>query len=196
MDSLAGSSQVGGASRTGPRRHVRPVLIVALIVAVVAGLYLSAAGPTGRGPRVTVLPELSQPSLELLPSSVAGLELTSGVSGQVAVDEITGLHVTGFPVSWAEVAWYANGRITVWVSRGPGSGPGAAKLADRMATRIGEGDSPFTPPRSVPGLEGVWTTRGFDQIHYFYASGDAVWWLSADPGLGRRALTDLLGATG
>jgi hypothetical protein len=31
------------------------------------------------------------------------------------------------------------------------------------------------------------------QVHYFFADGSQVWWLSSEPGLGRAALTDLLG---
>jgi hypothetical protein len=195
MESAADASEIGHPSRERARHLARPLLSVAAIVAIVVGLYLSAAGMSGDGPRVAVLPTPEQVPLELLPPTAAGLDLSSSLTGQGAVDTITSLHVTGFAVSWAEVAWYANGRVTVWVARGPADGPDASKLADRMAARIRAHDaSPFTAPKSVPEAEGVWRTEGFDQVHFFFARDGAVWWVSADPGLGRDALSGLLGA--
>jgi hypothetical protein len=167
-------------------------LVVFVVVAVFAALYVSAASRAG-GPRVSVLPDLvSGPQPVSLPAAVAGLQRSSSLTGKQAIAEIRGLHVTGFPVSWAEVGWYDDGRVTVWSSRGPDGGPSAERLARRMATRLNDGGSPFTPPVPVTWAKGVWTTEGFDQVHFFFAAGDAVWWVSADADVADAALTDVL----
>jgi hypothetical protein len=180
--------------QTGARRFVRPVLVVVLIVAGVVALYLSAASRADDGARVTVLPGLTERSSSTLPPTVAGLALTSQVTGQEAVDQIESLHISDVPVTWAEVGSYADGQASVWASRGPADGPSAAKLVERMAARIDEGGSGFGAPKPVEWASGVWRTTGFDQDHYFFAGPDyTVWWLSVEPSLGQAALTDLLG---
>jgi len=181
--------------QAGPRRFVRPVLVVVFIVAGVVALYLSAAGRADDGARVTVLPGLTEQSSSILPTTVAGLALTSQLTGQDAVDQIEGLHISDVPVTWAEVGSYEDGLATVWASRGPSDGPSAARLVERMAARIDQGDSGFGAPEPVDWATGVWHTTGFDQDHYFFAApDDTVWWLSVEPSLGQAALTDLLGA--
>jgi hypothetical protein len=180
-------------SAQSARRLARPVLVVIVIVGAIVGLYLSAASLTDDERLVTVLPDVQPPSLEALPASIAGYALSSQLTGLEAVSEISNLHLTGFQVDWAEVGWYGDGQVAAWVSRGPADGPSAARLVDRMAARIGKGDTPFSTPEEVAGLQGVWTTEGADQVHYFFAIGDTVWWLSADPGLGESALTEVLG---
>jgi hypothetical protein len=177
------------------RRLVRPVLVVLVIVGAIAGLYLSSARLIDDERRVTVLPDVlpATPSLEALPPSIAGYALSSQLTGPEAVSEISNLHLTGFQVDWAEVGWYGDGQVASWASRGAADGARATKLVDRMAARIGEGDTPFSTPEEVAGLQGVWATEGAGQVHYFFAAGDTVWWLSADPGLGESALTEVLG---
>jgi len=180
----------------GPRRFVRPGFVVVLIVGAVAALYLSAAGlADGEAQRVTVLPDVAPPTatLEALPPSIAGYALGSQLTGQEAVNAISDLHLTGLQVGWAEVGWYGDGEVAAWVSRGPAEGAGPDKMVNQMAARIGKGDTPFTPPTEVPGLKGVWTTEGNGQVHYFFAADGKVFWLSADPGIGDSALTELLG---
>lgn len=180
----------------GSRRFVRPTLVIVVIVGAVLALYLSSARLTVGDPqRVTVLPDV-QPTtttLRALPQSISGYALASQLTGPEAVTEISNLHLAGFPIEWAEVGWYGNGEIAAWVSRGPADGPSAEEMVNRMAARIGKGDTPFTPPQEMTGLKGVWTTEGAGQVHYFFAADGKVLWLSADPGLGEPALTELLG---
>ena len=180
----------------GPRRFARPTFVIVVIVGAVAALYLSAARLTDdEARRVTVLPDVAPiDTLEALPQSIAGYPLATQLTGPEAVTEITNLHLTGFPIDWAEVGWYGDGEVAGWVSRGPADGPSPERLANRMAARIGEGDTPFTPPTEVAGLKGVWTTEGAGQVHYFFAADGKVYWLSADPAIGESALTELLGA--
>jgi hypothetical protein len=175
-----------------PRKTVRAVAVVAVIVACAAGLLVISTPSGDGGPSVRVLPGApSTPDLELLPPTLAGVDLTSQLTGQQAVAQVMDLHLTGFPLSWAEVAWYGD-QAVAWVARGrAGQEPSAlaAKMADSIAKA---GDSGFTPPEPVEGLPGVWQTTGFDQLHYFFAAGDAVWWVSAADGIGDAALTELL----
>jgi hypothetical protein len=63
-----------------------------------------------------------------------------------------------------------------------------------MTDRIAEGGTPFSSPRKVSGLRGVFVTHGNGQVHYYFFRGGAVWWLAADRGLARSALAETLGA--
>ncbi len=128
----------------------------------------------------------------VLPSTLGGLPATVHVTGQDAVDVVAGLHLGDVPVDEAEVAEYGSGREVVWVSR---SGTVSADtLVTQMTDRIAQGDTPFSTPRKVPTLRGVFRTVGNDQVHYYFARGEAVWWLAADRALARQALAEILGA--
>jgi hypothetical protein len=182
------------------RASLHSLVVVVVITAAATALYLSAAGHADDAVRVRVLPipEAQSPAeisnaVEALPPNLAGLPLSLSTTGSQAVDEIAGLHLTGLQVAWAEIGSYAQGKIFAWVSRGPAEGPSASTLVARMAQRIGEGGSSFGLPTQVRWADGVWTTSGVGQVHYFFSAGNQVWWLSSQPELGRTALTDLLG---
>ncbi len=173
------------------RRVLRPALTVVLISVATSVIYLSAAAGT-HGPRVSSIDGPAAAPV-LLPDSLAGLERSDQLTGDDAVAEVDGLHITGFRVNRAEVGWYGEGAATVWVSRHDGA-PGAEKLVERMASRIAASDSRFAPPVELKGSPGVWTTTGLGQTHAFFARSGTVWWLSADRSVVDAALADLLGA--
>lgn len=130
----------------------------------------------------------------MLPASLAGLPATARITGTEAVDVVTGLHFGDVPVDEAEVAEYGGGRAIVWLSWS--ASVSAAALVARMTDRIAAGDTPFSSPRKVSSLRGVYATAGNGQVHYYFSRGGAVWWLAADRGLARRALAEVLGAAG
>lgn len=133
----------------------------------------------------------------LLPPSLSGMPMAESVTGAEAVRGVEQLHGTSFPMESAEIARYAgvDGMAMVWVAVA-GDPADATDLMRRMVDRISEGSSPFEPPRRIAGKPGVWSTRGMGQAHYFFARGDSVWWVSADPGMGDRVLPRLLKVAG
>jgi hypothetical protein len=186
-----------------PRGPLRPLLVglsAVVLLAVSIGWYLSAhparqgademamAGTNG------AMPGMSR-SDDPLPATLAGAPMTNEVTGPQAIRQIASLHGTDMPIESAEIGQYADGRLTVWMSTGADAA-GAADMVVRMGERISGGGSPFTPPRPFAAEPGVWSTRGMGQMHFFFASGDAVWWLAADPGLARSALSELIVAAG
>jgi hypothetical protein len=126
-----------------------------------------------------------------VPDRLAGLPLTSSVTGSEAIREVAAIHGSTFPVRAAVVATYADGRATIWVSRAPDPATAAAQVAEMMEG-IARGTSPFTEPHELPGVAGVFATSGMGQRHYFFARGDVVWWIASDPSLGRRILSETL----
>ncbi len=191
----------GNEVRVGSVGALRTVSIglagVAVLAAAVAW-YLSSAGETGSVPRMDGMPmggSETQASLGILPRTLAGLPMTEEVTGPDAVSEVAKLHGSDFPISSAEIAQYAGGRAMVWVSMSADAAT-SATMAEDMAARIAEGGSPFDPPKALPGEEGVWVTHGRGQVHYFFARGDEVWWLSADRGIARLALSEVLEVAG
>jgi len=66
-------------------------------------------------------------------------------------------------------------------------------MAAQMAEAIGGGQTPFTEP--VEMQPGVWMSEGLGQVHYFFAAGNGVWWISVDPALGDDALQQALVAS-
>jgi len=129
-------------------------------------------------------------SMSLLPRTLAGMTMTARVTGRDALEQVGQLHGEEFPIASAEIAEYGVG-ATVWVSVSADAAT-SATMAKDMAARISEGGSPFDPPKVLHGEKRVWVTHGMGRVHYFFARGDAVWWLSADRGIARRALSDLL----
>ncbi len=182
-----------GSATSSPRGAggLRPLWVALAGAAVLflgTGGYLLAGGPGG-SEESPPAPEPS-PSEIALPTTFAGLPLVDGRTGREAVDETARLHGLSFPLVSAAIGRYegSGGTAEVWIAAA--AGPAAARdLARRMADRMGEGRGPFDPPRLRS--PGVWETRGLGQAHYFLATGSEVWWISADPGIVRRALADL-----
>lgn len=126
----------------------------------------------------------------VLPGMLAGLQLTGSVTGPDAVKQVSALHDERFPITSAEIAQYASGRAMVWVSWSADA-PAAETMVEQMAARISEGGSPFDAPEPLSGEKGVWVTHGMGQEHFFFSKGNAVWWISADRQIARRALSEI-----
>lgn len=185
-----------------PRGLLRPLLVgvsAVVLLTLAIGWYLSAhPAPQGTdemamGSADGAMPAVSR-SDDPLPATLAGASMTDEVTGPQAIRQIASLHGTDFPIVSAEIGQYADGRLTVWMST-ESDAAGAADMVARMGERISGGGSPFAPPRPFEAEPGVWITRGMGQVHFFFARGDAVWWLTADPSLARSALSELMAAT-
>lgn len=184
-----------------PRGLLRPLIVgvsVVVLLTLSIGWYLSAH-PTPQGADAMAMggangamPVMSRGD-DPLPATLAGAPMTDEVTGSQAIQQISSLHGTDMPMVSAEIGQYANGRLTVWMST-ESDPAGAADMVVRMRERISGGGSPFDPPRPFAAEPGVWTTRGMGQMHFFFARGDVVWWLAADPHLARSALSDLMAA--
>jgi len=201
----AGRSEAGGeADALGPAPSWRRVLVTAL--AGIAVLAVGIAWYVGtHGAEVPAMSEGMQgmatggqggftsetaASPSVLPGTLAGLELTGSVTGPDAVRQVSALHDEQFPITSAEVARYASGRAMVWVSWSADAAT-AKTMVEQMAAKISQGGSPFDEPEPLSGEKGVWVTRGMGQEHFFFSKGNAVWWISADGRIARRALSEI-----
>ncbi len=181
----------GSSSRLHLPSGLRPSsgsVVGALIVVAAVWLYASAAGFSTTTAPAAAPPVPSVP-LRLLPPSLGRFELAWKITGDEALTQIDQLHLGRFPLESAEVAGYGSG-VTAWVAV-PGSATSAAVLVDEMRTAIARGGSPFSTPVRVPGPPGMWRTEGNGQVHVFFASGGALWWLAADPSSAESALAAL-----
>ena len=168
-------------------------LLVVLSLLVAGAAWVAANRHGGPAPIPPTAPAAGS-FREVLPPSLAGLPVTTHLTGREAVDAVMGLHIGEVPVDAAEIADYGGGRVQVsvsWTTAEP-----APALVARMTERIGAGDTPFLPPHRVRRLPGVWTTSGNGQTHYYFAREGGVWWLGADPALADDAVVELLEVAG
>jgi len=175
------------------------VTVVALGV-IGVGLYRSVAPSVAGGDDMTQMasmaPMRSASGIEsALPRRLAGSTMRDELTGASAVEAVGSLHGLSFDIVDAVVATYdgAGGRVEVWGSTTDSTGA-ADDMVRSMADRIAEGHSPFSMPLEQGA--GIWRTRGLGAVHYFFAGGGAVWWVTAEPGSIDAALEQVLEVAG
>jgi hypothetical protein len=181
---LYATPQGSTGKRLKTRHYVFLVIVVAtaVILAWSLSLLAVAAPPDGR-------------SIRLLPASVGDLALaveSSGAQARVQVEQLHG-KVLGAGLDQAWVGEYGDPpRATVWVTRSVRREDAEALLA-RMATRLGDGDSPFQliGPVAVGGAHG-YELEGMGQKHYYFLIGSDLYWLAIDPSLAVVGFGDLV----
>ncbi len=127
-----------------------------------------------------------------LPTQIAGLDLTSSVSGESAIVEFTSMHGKEFPVTSGSIGYYGDGRITLWLA-GTDNKSIAIDMVSDMQARIAEGNSPFTPVKQIQdNNRKVYVLEGMGQKHYYFQSKNLVIWLAVDPAFADKALQQVL----
>jgi len=130
-----------------------------------------------------------------LPPSLGSLHLEQVKSDEEARLEINRLH--GKPITFQRgyVGTYVadNGSAKLWVSEHSSTGDAAAALA-KMARGMKlakSGEFWHLQEISIEGLQ-VYFVLGMGQAHYFFAKGNRVYWLAADPLLAKQTIRDLV----
>jgi len=168
----------GAPRRSRVRLAVESTLAVVLVGAIAVGLYTVVA-PSPAGGHDMAQMSAGRPTGGPLPRRLAGSTLREELTGAQAIEAVASLHGLSFDIRDAVVARYegAGGSIEVWGSRTDGAAA-ADEMARSMADRIADGGSPFSMPRETGA--GIWRVRGLGAVHYFFARGDAVWWVTAE----------------
>jgi len=158
------------------KRAAALVLLAAGLLLVAAALFLSLHAGGGAGAP--------------FPPSLAGLPLSSHLTGADAVASIQQLHGRQFPMADGVVAVYGEGSAVLWVSLAVDEAA-AAELAELMRVRIAAGQSPFVE-QGVSELDGITlhALDGMGQRHFYWQSGALVLWLAADESTSGQALLD------
>jgi hypothetical protein len=132
---------------------------------------------------------------EVLPASLAGLDMVAWIDGDPAKAQTEQLHGKGlgqgFDEAW--IARYGDGaESTLWVSRSA-SADDAETLMDRMTVSIEKGTSPFTnlTIEEVDEVEVV-ALDGMGQKHYYFRVANDLYWLGIEPALGQQGLEELV----
>jgi len=136
---------------------------------------------------------VSDPQVEALPPSLAGLALRSAGYGAEAVAEVARLHRAQFPLTTGAVGIYGpQAEATVWAA-GTLSGLMARDMLKQMEESISQGNSPFAPV-GMSALDGrpVFELTGMGQTHYYFQSGARVVWVAASPDVAGAALREAL----
>jgi hypothetical protein len=127
-----------------------------------------------------------------VPPRLAGLPLSSHITGQAALTEIQRLHGKDFSMIDGAVAYYGDGRAILWISstRLPSM---AARQVEAMTERIAAGRSPFTPLDTieVKGMT-IYVLTGMSQIHYYFQLDRRVVWLAVSPQYAEQSLQELI----
>lgn len=128
----------------------------------------------------------------VIPNRLAGLSLSTRLTGPPALAEIEHLHGKSFMLTDGAVARYNGGNITVWASA-TWLSPFAGWQVDAMTRRIAEGNSPFVPRenRQVNGHT-VYVLSGMGQEHFYFQHNHQVIWLAASAPVADAALTDYI----
>jgi hypothetical protein len=155
----------------------------------------SAAGMPGGMPGGMPAQGQGQASVPDLPPRLAGVPLAETLTADQALQQVTAFLPSQFPLSGAVVGNYKNGdhESQIWVASTDADAMASA-MAEQMAAAIAGGDTPFGMPQQMGG--GVWKLQGFGQTQYFFASGNQVWWVSADPSLAEKSLGQVRAAAG
>jgi hypothetical protein len=131
-------------------------------------------------------------TIGILPTQIAGLDLTNSESGDVAISEFTSMHGKEFPVVSGDIGHYGNGGITLWVA-GTSTDSIAAEMVNSMQARIADGNSPFRPISEIQnGNRTVYVLDGMGQKHYYFQSKNLVIWLASQPSIADRAIQQIL----
>jgi hypothetical protein len=134
---------------------------------------------------------ISHPAALTLPVQLAGLPLSSQMTGPQAVADFSNLHGEQFPLTSGALGIYGNNRATLWVAGAP-LDLMAARLVAAMRDKIAEGNSPFTPSGEYQdNHRTVYALEGMGQKHYYFQSHNLVIWLAADANIADAALQQL-----
>lgn len=160
------------------RRHLMPLMALALYMACIAGPAFAAG-------------------LEaFFPEQVAGMPLETLLLGDEARQEIDTLHGRTIPVRDAAVATYASvsGRpAMVWVSLADSSLEAREQVHGMVDKMLAASRSPFHDYRGQErGGVALHQFLGLGQIHYIWFRDDQAWWISAPMDSGEEVLEAFL----
>jgi hypothetical protein len=200
MRRKAADEEVTKQQRLAILRNTSLALLAIVLVVAVAFTILrkepatgsvtgSAAGMPGG------MPAGGTTSVPDLPLKLAGVPLEETLTADQAMQQVTAFLPSQFPLSGAVVGNYKNGdhESQVWVAATDADAMASA-MAEQIAAAIAGGNTPFGTPQQMDG--GIWKLQGFGQIQYFFASGNQVWWVSADPSLAGRSLVQARAVAG
>ena len=134
---------------------------------------------------------IGNPASLTLPEQLAGLPLSSQMTGPQAVTDFSNLHGERFPLTSGAVGFYGNNRATIWVAGAPLSLM-AARLVTAMRDKIAEGNSPFTTSGEYQdNKRTIYALEGMGQKHFYFQSHNLVIWLAADADIADAAIQQL-----
>lgn len=128
-----------------------------------------------------VLPLSLEKADGAIPRSIAGYQLQRTITGQGAIDQLTGMHGKDVELSSGWIGYYQAGGI-VWYAEIESEAK-ATELIARMSSKIAQGNPTFTNQRQLQ-LDGitVFSVIGTGQQHFYYRAGKKAIWLAAPRG--------------
>ena len=137
---------------------------------------------------------ITHPAAVSLPEQIAGLPLSTKMTGTQATEEFDMLHNQQFPLTSGAVGIYGEQKAALWVGGAPFKFM-AAGMVTAMRDKIAEGQSPFTPiDEFKDGGRTIYALEGMGQKHFYFQSKNLIIWLAADPSIADEALKQTLEA--
>jgi len=134
---------------------------------------------------------IGNPASLTLPEQLAGLPLSSQMTGPQAVTDFSNLHGEQFPLTSGAVGIYGDHQATLWVAGAP-LNLMAARMVTAMRDKIAEGNSPFTPSGEYQDNQRtIYILEGMGQKHFYFQSHNLVIWLAADADIADAAIQQL-----
>lgn len=137
---------------------------------------------------------IAHPAAVPLPDQVAGLPMSTKMTGTQATEEFDMLHKKRFPLTSGAVGIYGEQQATLWVGGAPFDFM-AASMVTAMREKISEGRSPFVPlDEFKDGGRTIYALEGMGQKHFYFQSKNLIIWLAAEPSIANEALEQILEA--
>lgn len=138
---------------------------------------------------------LSQAPEITLPDSISGLPLTRVISGEEAEKIIERMHDKSIAPDLNQIGFYTgNSRQAILYVSSFGSARKANKRLKEMSDEIGTaGSSGFGHQVQFRVNDHpIHLVVGYGQVHFFYAQGNYLYWLTIDADMARAALAQVL----
>lgn len=135
---------------------------------------------------------ITHPTAAFLPDQIAGLSLSTKMTGTQATEEFDMLHKNHFPLTSGAVGVYGDQMAALWVGGTPFNFM-AADMVNAMRDKISAGGSPFTPVEEFKsGGRTVYALEGMGQKHFYFQSKNLIIWLAVEPPIADEALKQTL----
>jgi hypothetical protein len=167
--------------------HARRSIRVFAAQTIFAGLLLAAVA----GTLWTITRD--QTRLAEAPAVLAGMYVQDVTTGPAALSSMERLHGTGIGLKDGWIATYQHGGV-LWVGEAE-SAEAAAELADRMTEGIENGNPMFRHlGTETVGVVTAHKVTDGATLHYYYARGDKVFWISAPADSGQEFVEEAIAA--
>jgi hypothetical protein len=129
-----------------------------------------------------------------LPETLYGFKLVNKLTGVEAKKFVDQLHLNEVAPQKNEIGFYESpvGSLMIYVTYYDDNAKSQSEYK-KMISKISPENSVFYDPKIVTiDQKNIYKCYGMAQVHYVFPSGKELYWVSIDPGLGDKFITEYL----